>query len=53
MPLRRSASFPLYIEETATAALARAGTRRVARLALAGWAAAVYLLYWFGYLGLR
>ena len=53
MPPRRSASFPLHIEETAAAARAQAVDRRATRLALAAWAAAVYLLYWLGYLGPR
>ncbi len=53
MPPRRSASFPLYFDDIAAAARARAGSRRMARLALAAWAAAVYLVYWLGYLGPR
>jgi len=53
MPPRRSASFPVHIEETAAAARAQAVDRRATRLALAAWAAAIYLLYWLGYLGPR
>jgi len=53
MPPQRSAAFSLYIDDTAAAARALAGTRRTARLALAAWALAVYLIYWLGYLGLR
>ena len=53
MPPRRSTSFPLHFDDPAAGAPARAGSRHTARLALAAWAAAAYLVYWLGYLGLR
>jgi hypothetical protein len=43
----------LYIDETTAGVRTAVGTPRVVRLAVAAWAAAVYLLYWLGYLGLR
>jgi len=51
MPPRRSASFPLYIEESATAANDGTRVRRLSRLALVAWAALVYAAYWLVQLG--
>ena len=51
MPPQRSASFPSYFEEAATRR-ETVTTRRLARLALALWAAAIYVVYWLAQLGL-
>jgi hypothetical protein len=51
MPPRRSASYPLYIEETVSVARAVARARWLGRLAVAAWAVAVYVAYWLGQLG--
>lgn len=57
MQPRRSAFFPSSIDEApaspGTVGAERLGVRTGARLLLAAWAAAVYLAYWLGYLGLR
>jgi hypothetical protein len=46
MPPRRSASFPLYIDDTAVVTRTVVRARRLGRLALVAWAAAVYVVYW-------
>ena len=53
MQPRRSASFPLYIEETAAVARDALRARRLGALAVAAWAAGIYLIYWLEQLRLR
>ena len=52
MPPGRSVSYPLSIDPVA--APTRAALRaRLRRVALVGWAIAIYVLYWLGEVGLR
>ena len=53
MQPERSDSFPSYIDGARPSGRDALRIRRVARLVLVGWAAAVYLVYWLGQLGWR
>jgi len=53
MPHEPSGSFPTSIDVPVTDAPAAGGRERALRAALLGWAGAVYLVYWLGYLGAR
>jgi hypothetical protein len=53
MPHEPSGSFPTSIDVPVTEAPETGARERVLRAALLGWAAAVYLVYWLGYLGAR
>jgi len=50
---RPSASFPSSTDKPEVAGRGGVGVEAIVRLALGAWAAAVYLVYWLGYLGLR
>ena len=57
MPPEPSASYPSYTRRAGEGARSDAPPSAAAaagvRLALAAWAALVYLIYWLGYLGVR
>lgn len=53
MPHEPSASFPTSIDAPVTDAPASDGRDRLVRVVLLGWAGAVYVFYWLGYLGAR
>ena len=52
MPQRPSASFLSYSDEPRATARDAVVVRRLGRLALAAWAAAIYVVYWLAQVGL-
>ena len=52
MSQRPNASFLSYSDEPRATAREPIGVRRIGRLALAAWAAAIYVVYWLAQLGL-